>query len=224
MPTAIGLHYVIKLGVFHLLCLLGFSSYQLWHLWICLCCPFIPMEYGDYKETDSNWTELNWPTMFSMQVKTFVLTLSYCMSECPHTALYPLEKCLIWYDVLCDIYDIYMLKLNSHFVLIHAFFQRDCEETQPQWSSQNGGMLKMDAFPLQEWTVDQTSKLTITSSSSACFCNAHDPAVGTVSGSVETYFQSHSYSVKWFWIQNSFLMSQYMNVKWDINYNQAEKT
>ncbi|MCI4383740.1 hypothetical protein PGIGA_G00029950 [Pangasianodon gigas] len=72
----------------------------------------------------------------------------------------------------------------------------DFEETPPQWSSQNGDRQKMDALPLQEWTVDQRSKSNMRSSSTACFCNSADLGERMVSGSPGTNFQSLSDSVK----------------------------
>lgn len=72
----------------------------------------------------------------------------------------------------------------------------DFEETPPQWSSQNGDGQKTDAFPLQEWTVDQRSKSNMRSCSSACFCNSADLEERMVSGCPDTNFQNLSASVQ----------------------------
>lgn len=80
------------------------------------------------------------------------------------------------------------------FLLVYAFMQWDFEETPPQWSSQNGDGHKMDAFPLQEWTIDQRSKSNMRDS--ACFCNSADLEERMVSGSPDTNFQSLSDSAK----------------------------
>ncbi|XP_053491056.1 transmembrane protein 44 isoform X2 [Ictalurus furcatus] len=72
----------------------------------------------------------------------------------------------------------------------------DFEETPPQWSSQNGDGQKTDAFPLQEWTVDQRSKSNMRSCSSACFCNSADLEERMVSGCPDTDFQNLSASVQ----------------------------